>query len=51
MESDFALEQETEKFIDACEVLHARLASGPLPSHDRDAILMTAHDLLTNLHS
>ena len=50
MESDVALEQETEKFIDACEVLHARLASGPPSTQDRDVIITTAHDLLTVLH-
>jgi hypothetical protein len=50
MESDFALEKETEKFIDACEGLYARLASGPLSTHDRDAVIIIAHDLLTELH-
>jgi hypothetical protein len=51
MESHIALEKETEVFINACEGIHARLEYGPLSTHDRDAIIIIAHDLLTELRS
>ena len=49
MDPNVTLLKETENFLKASEDIHALLASGPLPTEDRDIIIITAHELLTEL--
>ena len=41
--------KEAGNFVRACEIIHARLARGPLPSEDRDIIEWSAIELLSKL--
>ena len=49
MEPTRTLLKETDAFISAAEAIHALLACEPLPTVDREVIIVTAHDLLTQL--
>ena len=49
MEQDPSIGKEAESFVKACQALHALLACGPLPTHDRDIIISTANALLIEL--
>jgi len=49
MEPNVTLSKETENFVKASEDIHALLASGPIPTEDRDVLIITAHNLLTEL--
>ena len=49
MEPNLTIAKETENSVTACADIHALLACGPLSTDDRDIIIITAHDLLTEL--
>jgi hypothetical protein len=49
MKPSRTLVKETDNFISACEAIHALLEREPLPTEDRDAIIIIARDLLTEL--
>ena len=41
--------RETDNFVHACEAIHSLLESEPLPTGDRDVLIITARDLLNEL--